>query len=147
MGRIIAALAAIAAIAGCAGSHGQFSPVSPVTSGSNFLQNGNQELFGGEPDLCRHVGIIRLSPCHVHFTSSESKPVLVAVTIQGHLNGTVVQHNDCGGLSGVAKISRRTNFRWKVAAGSSTGSCLARFIFYHNGSKEGWAELKIQNSV
>ncbi|HEX3458276.1 MAG TPA: hypothetical protein VHR97_10020 [Candidatus Baltobacteraceae bacterium] len=65
----------------------------------------------------------------------------IAVSVQGHFNGTVVEHNDCGGASGVARISRRSNFKWRVTPGMTTGSCSARCTFFHNGNEEGWAEL------
>jgi len=70
----------------------------------------------------------------------------VTVSVQGHITGTVVVHSDCGGSSGVAKIKRKSNFEWVVTAGATTGSCQARFLFFHNGSRDGWAELKISNS-
>ena len=95
---------------------------------------------------CRHVGIIALSPCHLTFSSSGPNHAVVTVTVQHHINGTVVEHNDCGGAAGVAKISRRTNVRWVVTAGATSGNCEARFNFYHNGNKEGWALLQITNN-
>jgi hypothetical protein len=58
-----------------------------------------------------------------------------------------VEHNDCGGAAGIAKVSRQTLYVWKVTAGATDGSCKARFVFYHNNNKEGLAVLHIQNSL
>lgn len=145
MSKFIVALASVGFLAACSGSHGQVTPaVPPAASG---MQTGMpMEQSGVGPDFCRHIGIIRINPCQISFTSSNPGPVRVTVSVQGHINGTVVVHSDCGGASGVARIKRKSNFEWEVTAGATTGSCQARFIFFHNGSKDGWAELKISNS-
>lgn len=43
--------------------------------------------------------------------------------------------------------TRRTNVRWVVTAGVMDGTCRARFVFYHNGTNERWAEFKIENAI
>jgi hypothetical protein len=147
LGKIVAALAAAAVMAGCAGSHNQFNPTPSSPNSVVSSPAGVTGDSGMAPDGCRHVGIIHLTPCSIKFTSSHAGPVKVVVSVQNHIRGTVVEHNDCGGAAGVAKISRKSNYDWMVTAGSSSGDCEARFVYYHNGHKDGWAELRISNST
>lgn len=137
-------LAAAAFLAGCSGMH-QVTPATNSAATAQIAQPGAQPPLS--PDACRFVGIIRLTPCKIDFTSSNPGPKKVTVTIQHHINGTVVQHNDCGGVSGIAKITRVTNTLFRVKAGAMTGDCEARFVFFHNGNKDGWALLRINNSI
>ncbi|HEX3370570.1 MAG TPA: hypothetical protein VHS56_13405 [Candidatus Cybelea sp.] len=147
MNKFIAALAAGAFLAGCGGSQGQMSPaIAPATSaGAKVGLPDAQSGIG--PDFCRHSGIVRVSPCKVAFTPSNSGPVELTVSLELRARGTVVDHNDCGGATGVAKVIRRSNFKWRVVAGASAGTCVARLRFFHNGDKDGWAEVDIKNTL
>lgn len=138
----VVALSLAALLAGCAGSH-QFGP----TTSSDFTTQAplSHASSPGAPDLCRHVGVISATPCQVKFTSAGSQDVTIAV--KGHMRGTVTQHNNCGGSSGVASISRVSNLDWKVTAGSTNGTCRVRFNFYHDGNNEGFAIVRIDNAT
>ncbi len=144
MSKPIIILIAAGLLAGCAGSH-QVVPATNSAATTQVSQPSAQTPVS--PDGCRYIGIIRLTPCKIDFTTSSPGPKKVTVTIEHHVNGTVVQHNDCGGLTGIAKITRVTNTLYRVRAGAMTGTCEARFVFFHNGSREGEAFLKVNNSV
>ncbi|HEY2555242.1 MAG TPA: hypothetical protein VGI15_08320 [Candidatus Cybelea sp.] len=147
MNKFIAALAAGAFLAGCGGSQGQMSPaIAPATNaGARAGMPAAQSGIG--PDFCRHSGIVRVSPCKVAFTPSNSGPVELTVSLELRARGTVVDRNDCGGASGVARVIRRSNYNWRVMAGATAGKCVARLIFFHNGNKDGWAEVDINNTL
>lgn len=137
MAKSVAVAIAIALLAGCGGANGQLNPALGQSQISPDMS----------PDTCRHVGIISISPCSVDFTNSRPGPDTVRVTIHGHINGTVVQSNNCGGASGIARVVRRSNLVFKIVAGSSSGSCKVKFRFFHNGSNDGYAILNVTNSM
>ena len=60
--------------------------------------------------------------------------------------GSIVEHDTCGGASGIASIAGSAD-SWQVTAGAMQGDCKARFNYFNNAQKVGWVEIKIQNQV
>lgn len=138
--RFIAAFAAAVALAACS-SH-QSSPM-PAVPGQSPVQSMGQSAM--QPDVaCRHEGAVRVTPCRVEFTSSNQGPVTVTLRTPHGAKGSVVEHDNC---TGIATITQQSNNTWQVTAGSTSGTCHARFNYSNNGQLVGYAVLRIRNQV
>lgn len=137
----LAIFVAAASMAGCTGSQGQFSPASPGVSTQTSSSPAIEPLTS-----CRHDGGVRVTPCKVVFTASNPNPQTVTVTTPNGAKGQVVEHDSCA-VAGIATITNAGSGQWTVTAGSTTGNCRARFNYFNNGRKVGWAVLRVQNMI
>lgn len=137
----LAIFAATAVLAACSGSQSQVSPAAPQTSAQS-MQNS---IF--EPDACRHEGGVRVTPCRVDFTASNSGPQSVTLRTPHGSKGSVVEHDNCGGASGIATVTQGSDDTWVVTAGATAGTCHARFNYFNNGQRVGFAVLEIKNEI
>lgn len=96
-----------------------------------------------EPDHCKYSGGVRATPCRVQLSASKPTVTVTLRTPKGS-KGSVVEHDSCGGASGIASISG-SGTSWQVAAGAMQGACKARFSYFNNAQKVGWVRIKIQN--
>jgi len=139
--RPFAALASVAAaaalLAGCGGSQTGFAPQavtqSNAATGASIM----------EPDHCKYAGGVRATPCRVQLTASHPVVTVTLRTPKGS-KGSIVEHDSCGGASGMATISG-SDTSWQVTAGATLGTCFARFNYFNNDQKVGWVRVKIQN--
>lgn len=124
---------------GCAGSQINPAPAG-VTSQSNFS--------GGVAPLtsCRNQGGVRVTGCRVVFTASNPNAQTVTVTTPNGEKGKIVEHDSCA-VAGIATITPAASGQWTVTPGSTTGNCHARFNYFNNGQKVGWAVLRVQNMI
>lgn len=135
---IVTLAVAAALLAGCGSAQSGFAPQS-VTQSSSAVTHASVI----EPDSCKNSGGVRATPCRVQLTASN--PVIdVSVKTPNGAKGTVVEHDSCGGASGIASITGSDN-SWVVTAGAVKGHCKARFNYFNNNQKVGWARIKIQN--
>jgi hypothetical protein len=110
---------AAAMLAGCSsGSQSQLPLGSSATVQSPMMG----------ADSCTFKGGVRVSPCKVILTASQPGPDTVTLTTPHGSKGSVVEHDDCGG-------------------GAEAGDCHAKFNYFNNGRRVGWAELKIENMI
>jgi hypothetical protein len=138
---IVATFAAASVIAGCAGSTSQFNPASAgVSSQSSAPAAINPDTS------CRNAGGVRVTPCRVVFTPSSPNPQTVTVTTPNGEKSKIVEHDTCG-VAGIATIAQGPSGQWTVTAGSTTGNCHARFNYFNNGQRVGWAVLRVQNMI
>jgi len=135
-----ALLGAIAILAGCAGNQSPMSPTAPQSAQS--MQSSTMGF-----DACRQQGGVRVTPCKVVFTASNPGPDTVTLRTPHGAKGSVVEHDNCGGVSGVATVTQGTGDTWTVTAGSTAGTCHARFNYFNNGQKVGFAVLTIVNQI
>lgn len=136
----VALLTATLIASGCAGSQ-NVSPAAPATS----AQSMQTSMLG--PDACRHEGGVRVTPCKVVFTASNPGPDTVTLKTPNGEKGTVTEHDNCGGASGIATVTQGTGDTWTVTAGATAGTCRARFNYFNNGQKVGFAVLTIVNQI
>ncbi|HYL27232.1 MAG TPA: hypothetical protein VEW74_05310 [Candidatus Nitrosotalea sp.] len=137
----VTAAAAAAALAACAGSQPGVNP----TFSTQTSQAQNVRTPIGD-DTCRSQGGVRATPCRVQLTTSNPGPIAVTLRTPHGAKGSLVEHDNCGGAAGIAVITGSGN-SWSVTAGAKSGSCKARFNYFNNGQKVGWARIKIQNQV
>lgn len=136
----VAALVAAGLLAGCSGS-----PSLPASPGTTQLTSSFTHSGVVSPDACKSNGGVRATPCRVVLSASNSTVAVSLRTPQGS-KGSVVEHDNCGGASGIATISGSYQ-TWTVTAGSMAGSCKARFNYFNNNQLVGWAKIKIQNTI
>lgn len=89
---------------------------------------------------------MRVTPCRVEFTVSNEGPTSLSVRTPHGSKGEVVEHDSCGGASGIASFSG-SGSSWSVTAGAKAGNCKARFNYSNNGKKVGFAVLKVDNDI
>lgn len=133
-----AAAALAFALAGCGGAQSQI-PMQGSTQSA--LSRGGSI----EPDACKSQGGVRAMPCRVQLTASNPSITVTLRTPQGS-KGSIVEHDTCGGASGIASITGSGD-TWQVTAGAVQGNCKARFNYFNNSQKAGWVQIKIQNQV
>jgi hypothetical protein len=135
----LVSLASVAAIlAGCSsGSQNQVPLGSSATA---------QSLMVGA-DACLSKGGVRVTPCKVVLTASQPGPDTVTLKTPHGSKGSVVEHDTCGGASGKATITQQSTDTWEVTAGAEAGDCHAKFNYFNNNQRVGWAELKIENMI
>ncbi len=136
----IALAVSMAVMAGCTGSQNQLSPAAPQTS----AQSTQDSLI--TPDSCRHVGGVRVTPCKVEFTASNPGPDTVTLKTPNGSKGSVVEHDSCA-ASGIATVTQASDNTWTVTAGATAGTCRARFNYFNNGQKVGFAVLTVVNDL
>ena len=132
----VTAVAAAALIAGCSGS----SSVPPTSGVSNSpMVKGHCAAHGG----------VRVTPCSVTFTPSNTGPFTVITREPEDKKGTFTESDNCGGASGIATVTAGTGDSWTVTAGATTGSCTATFDYNagKHGKLLGWGNLSITNSI
>jgi hypothetical protein len=137
-----ALVATTAFLGGCGGSQ-SLSPQGPTQANAA----GAMHSTPIEPDICRSSGGVRVAPCKVRFTVSNPGPFTVIVRTPQGTKGMLQERNKCGGASGIATVMQGSGNSWTVTAGSTTGSCKARFTYFNHGTKVGWAVLRIINSL
>lgn len=130
--RLVLGVLSVAAIAGCSGSTASL-PMAPAA----------QAIV--EPDACRNEGAVKVTPCRVAFDASQKGPVSISVDTPHGSKGSVVEHDNCGGASGMAVITGSGN-DWSVSAGAAKGHCHVRFNYFNNNQRVGWAVLKVRNT-
>jgi hypothetical protein len=132
-----AAAAAIALVAGCSGSS---SPMIPA--GSAMQQS---PAVKGH---CTPHGGVRVHPCTLTFNASNPGPDTVTVRTPIDVRGKLQESDNCGGPSGIATLAPGTGKEWTAAAGPTTGSCTATFIYLSKRGKTlGYADLSITNDI
>jgi hypothetical protein len=136
-----AAIAAAAIVTGCGASQSQLNP-----QGSNQFSSAVATRSTVEPQACRYQGGVRATPCRVQLSASNPGPVTVTLRTPHGSKGSIVEHDSCGGASGVATITGSGD-TWQVTAGSTAGACKARFNYFNNSQKDGWVRITIQSSV
>jgi hypothetical protein len=125
-----------------------------VLGGCGSAQNGinsalpasNAASSTVQPDKCKYQGGVRATPCRVQLSASNPGPITVTLRTPHGSKGSVVEHDSCGGASGVATISG-SGTTWYVTAGATSGACKARFNYFNNAQKVGWVRITIQNSI
>lgn len=143
---LVGVFAVAAVLAGCSGSPGALSPIGTgSTQNAALRQTPATPQAIVEPDACRNHGAVRVTPCHVVFTASQKGPISIDLRTPNGKKGSVVEHDNCGGASGIAVISGSGN-SWSVSAGNATGHCHVRFNYFNNNQVVGWAVLKVRNS-
>jgi len=149
LGRVLARPVVGAAIvvsaafaAGCSGS-----PSVPAPQGAaQFQSRLAMRSSVVEPDACKTKGGVRADPCLVKLDASNPGPVTVTLKTPHGSKGSVVEHDNCGGASGIASISG-SGQSWSVTAGSQAGACHAHFNYFNNNQRVGWVRITIKNSV
>lgn len=137
---IVTAAGAAALLAGCGGSQSGFAPQALTQSNPA----GVKAAAAIEPDAnCRSHGGVHATPCRVVVTASNPDVTVTLRTPKGS-KGSVVEHDTCGGASGIASISGSGD-SWQVSAGAMQGTCRAHFNYFNNAKKVGWVKIKIQN--
>lgn len=144
---LLGALSIIAAagmLAACGGPQTSLNPQGPTQS--NSAANG-RSLSVIEPDVCQNSGGVRVAPCRIRFSAGNPGPDTVNVRTPGGSKGMVTEIDQCGGASGKATITQGTGNSWIVTAGPTAGRCKARFNYFNNNQKVGWAILRINNTL
>jgi len=100
-----------------------------------------------EPDACLNNGGVRVAPCRILFNAGNPGPDTVYVRTPHGSKGSVLESDTCGGASGIATITQGSGNSWIVTAGPTTGRCKARFNYFNNNQKAGWATLRINNTL
>lgn len=137
---ILIVTAAAVLFAGCGGPQSSFAPPSQAMT-QNSAAVAQPDII--DPDQCLSHGDVHATPCRVQLTAS--KPVVdVSLRTPGGSKGSIVEHDTCGGATGIASISGSEN-DWQVTAGATKGACKARFNYFNNNKKVGWVRIKIQN--
>jgi hypothetical protein len=138
----ITATGAAAALAACSGSQTSLSSTPATQTGAGVASH--QPI---QPDACRNNGGVRVTPCKIVFTASTPGPVTVDVQTPSGTKDTIVEHDNCGGASGIATITQGSGDQWIVTAGATSGRCKARFNYFNNNQLVGWAVLRINNTL
>lgn len=143
---LVGVFAAAACLAGCSGSPSAFSPVGTGTTNNAAVRSAPAAPEANVvPAPCPSHGSVRVTPCRVIFTASQKGPVSIGVRTPHGNKGSVVEHDNCGGPSGIAVISG-SGSSWSVSAGTATGDCHVRFNYFNNNQLIGWAVLRVRNS-
>lgn len=105
-------------VSGCAGSAGN-APM-PVSQLANPLDRGRG---------CQNDGGFKVNPCSITFDANNPGPVQVSVTQNGdgRGNGRGIRESDNCASQNIATIVRDSKGVYTVTAGTSGGSCSARF--------------------
>jgi hypothetical protein len=130
---------AAAILAGCSGSQNQL----PLGS-SAAVQS---PMIGMDAGSCPSKGGVKVTPCKVVLTASQPGPDTVTLQTPHGSKSSVVEHDTCGGASGIATVTEQSTDTWIVTAGATAGDCKAKFNYFNNGKRVGWAELKIENMI
>lgn len=136
-------VAATAMLAACGGSPAQLNPQAPAQVNAANVMHPSAI----EPDTCQTFGGVRVTPCRLHFTLAHPGPDTVSVRTPNGKKGTLLESDHCGGVSGIATIVQGSGDTWIVTAGPTTGHCKARFNYFNNNQKVGWATLRINNGL
>jgi hypothetical protein len=136
------AVAVAIAFAGCSGSQSALNPALATQAGQAL---GARSPVGA-PDTCKYQGGVRATPCRVQLSASNPGPIAVTLRTPHGSKGSVVEHDNCGGASGIATITGSGD-SWSVTAGSTAGACKARFNYFNNAQRVGWVRINIQNSI
>jgi hypothetical protein len=139
----LTAVAASAMLAACGGSQAQLNPQGPAQVNAETVAHP----LAVEPDVCLTNGGVRVAPCRIHFTVAHPGPDSVSVRTPQGKKGSLLESDQCGGASGIATIVQGSGNTWTVTAGPTTGHCKARFNYFNNNQKVGWATLRINNSL
>jgi hypothetical protein len=138
LGALVSLAFAAAIMAGCSsGSQNQLPLGSSATVQSPMMS----------ADSCTFKGGVRVNPCKVVLTASQPGPDTVTLTTPHGSKGSIDEHDNCGGASGHATVTQQTTDTWVVTAGALAGDCHAKFNYFNNGRRVGWAELKIENMI
>lgn len=131
---ISALLGSVVLLAGCGAGQAPSASSMPATGLHSMDQNGQGRCQDGN---------VKVHPCHITFDSSNPGPTTVTLGGSGD-DGTITERDDCSS-SGVATVTRVDNRHYTAAAGSTTGSCTARFS---DGGGQGNADkLRIVNEL
>jgi hypothetical protein len=137
---LVGVIGAASMISGCSGS----SAVTPGATQLNTMPSNVLAL------ACRHHGTVRIKvdPCTIDLTASNPGPITVTVNTRESKKGALTESDNCGGASGIATVTQGSGDTWVVAAGATTGSCVATFSFQNKrGKTVGTANLSITNNV
>jgi hypothetical protein len=138
IGALVSLAFAAAILAGCSsGSQNQ------LPLGSSAVA---QSVMVGA-SACLSKGGVRVTPCKVVLTASQPGPDTVTLKTPHGSKGSVVEHDTCGGASGKATITQESTDTWEVTAGAEAGDCHAKFNYFNNDKRVGWAELHIENMI
>ncbi|MGB6712684.1 MAG: hypothetical protein WBE30_03595 [Candidatus Cybelea sp.] len=138
-GALVSLAFAAAMLAGCSsGSQNQLPLGSSATVQSPMTMGA---------DSCLSKGGVRVTPCKVVLTASQPGPDTVTLRTPHGSKGSVDEHDTCGGASGKATITQVSTDTWQVTAGAEAGDCHAKFNYFNNGQRVGWAYLKIENMI
>jgi hypothetical protein len=137
LGAFLSLAFAAAVLGGCGGSQNQL-PLGSSAAGQSSMAGF---------DACLSKGGVRVTPCKVILTASQPGPDTVTLRTPKGSKGSVVEHDTCGGASGKATITQQTTDTWEVTAGAEAGNCHAKFNYFNNGQRVGWAVLLIENMI
>jgi hypothetical protein len=136
-------IAAAGMLAACGGSQSQLNPQGPAQMNSAVATHA----LAVEPDACLTNGGVRVAPCRIRFSAANPGPDTVYVRSPHGAKGMLREADHCGGASGIATITQGSGDAWIVTAGPTTGRCKARFNYFNNSQKVGWATLRINNTL
>jgi hypothetical protein len=137
-GALVSLVSAAAILAGCgSGSQNQLPLGSSAAAQSRIVS----------PDACLSKGGVRVTPCKIVLTASQPGPDTVTLKTPKGSKGSIVEHDTCGGASGKATITQQSTDTWEVTAGAEAGDCHAKFNYFNNDKRVGWAELEIENMI
>lgn len=135
--------AAAGMLAACGGSQSSLNPQGPAQINSAVTTHS----LAIEPDACLNSGGVRVAPCRIRFSAANPGPDTVYVRTPHGSKGLLRESDHCGGASGIATITQGSGDAWIVTAGPTTGHCKARFNYFNNNQKAGWATLRINNTL
>jgi hypothetical protein len=133
-------------LAGCSGGAQGVNPAGNSATASLIAHSSPvvADVKGG----CTAHGGVRVTPCSVDFTVSNTGPSTVTVRTPKNKKGLLTEQDSCGGASGIATVVQGTGDNWVVTAGAETGSCTATFTYANkHGKTIGSAQLNITNSI
>jgi hypothetical protein len=136
-------IAAAGMLAACGGSQSSLNPQGPAQLNSAVTTHSSAI----EPDACLNSGGVRVAPCRIRFSAANPGPDTVYVRTPKGSKGMLRESDHCGGASGIATITQGSGDAWIVTAGPTTGHCKARFSYFNNNQKTGWATLRINNTL
>jgi hypothetical protein len=136
---------ASASLAGCGGG-AQLSPTNafPSSSVSQATAMDGQSCDGSDG--------IKVLPCRLTFDSMHPGPKDAVVSSGDNDRQTIKERDDCVARN-VATVTRMSNHRYAVTAGSAKGSCTANFVAARqNGMRNDdnghrGASLTIRNAI
>jgi hypothetical protein len=108
-------------LAGCSTAQSPSVSSLPANSGTG----ATQRLQNNDKTPRCQEGSMAVSPCPITFDSSNPGPTEVTVGRQGN-HYQITESDDCAS-SGVATLTKINNRHYSVAAGSTAGSCTAKF--------------------
>ena len=127
-------------LAGCAGMQGTPVMGTPASLGAKT---------SADRQTCPTEGGIKVTPCRVTFDAMHPGPAKIDVTTGDHNRQPVRESDNCASAS-VATVTRVTNHRYTVTAGTAMGSCTARFtggMHRDDGGGNGGSDLRIVNRL